>query len=128
MNYFTDITPEQRSIIKGREKISKRDAAKIMGISRGRFDKVYVETGLIKGFVPNGGNIPQFYVRDLFEIRTKEHEFAKEKEEEKEQKRAENRFNDDYFEKLFERGRMLSYATIRKQNLVKRMKKQFINN
>lgn len=109
MNYYTDLTPEARAIIKGREKIPKCDAAKIMGCNRARFDEVYVNTGLITGFTSAGKGHAMFYVRDLFEIRHKEHEFARIKKIEKEEKQREaSRFDDDYFQKLFKRAKLLT--------------------
>jgi hypothetical protein len=112
MNYFEDLTPEARALIKGREKVPKAVAAKLMGCRRGSFDRIYVNTGLIKGFVPEGGIYPLFYVRDLYEIRNKEHAISKEKELVKEERRKEaSKFNDNYFtgpNGLFERAKALN--------------------
>lgn len=126
MGFWDDISPEQRALIKGREKVPKHVAARIMGIKRDFFDKAYVEPGLIRGFVVPGYKMKWFYVRDLFEIRVKEHEIAKEEEEEKERLRTENKFTDDYFENLFQRAKMLTSAELRRKINNKQKKKEKI--
>ena len=124
MGFWDDVSPEQRALIKGREKVPKHVAARIMGIKRDYFDMAYVEPGLIRGFVVPGYKMKWFYVRDLFEIREKEHEIAKEKEEEKERLRTKNNFTDDYFENLFKRARMMTSAELRSKKNYTRKKKE----
>ncbi|MBK7979322.1 MAG: hypothetical protein IPK06_04820 [Ignavibacteriae bacterium] len=60
MGFWDDVSPEQRALIKGREKVPKCVAAKIIGIKREYFDRAYVNTGLITGFIPAGYKTPLF--------------------------------------------------------------------
>lgn len=60
-------------------KVSKREAARIVGCSRNRFDLLYVETGLVQPVRDRGEGRSKFWVQDLIAIRDKQYEVEKQK-------------------------------------------------
>lgn len=60
-------------------KVSKRDAARIVGCSRNRFDFLYVDTGLIMPVKDRGEGRDKFWVQDIIALRDRQFEAESQK-------------------------------------------------